>query len=133
MKKKFDIVSKIAWGLVAFLVVVLVAGIVTRVVINQNDKKDNEPMKQIMTEFFQEEDDYYDDFDMEELFMEGCIEEAIGQDAYCQCAYDYMEKIVGDEGLGLIAVEFLTADALSDDTAELMAEAVMDCIDEYKY
>jgi len=128
-KRKFS--RHLVWILLAVLISAFLGGLIVSAISNRADNAPNEKFKASLKEFIQEDNDI--SYDMEEEFMIGCIDEADGQYDYCQCTYDYLEDEVGKSGLIDMSMEFVVDDGFSDRTADLMSDAIVECLGEYKY
>jgi len=113
--------------------IALIAGVTSKIVINLSDNNNEDKVsKRVVKEYFQEEE-MYDSFDVKELFMDGCMEEAPGEYAYCSCAYNYIIDNVGKDGFIELSIEMVSGEAMSDESTEFLADAVMYCIDDLDY
>ena len=115
--------------LLVVALILLTVGVTARSV---SDKKD-EPIRKVVKESIKQGQKELADegFDMRAIFIDGCVEEEAGQEAYCGCVYDVIVKDIGEEGFASVVIEFARGN-MSDETTEIFTTAVMKCIDKFE-
>ena len=109
-------------------IIILTVNVTKSTIYKAFDNNDNVNAKKVMKQSRQEKSKDID-LEVKESFMEGCIEEATSQEAYCLCAYDSIINNIGEKGFITLAIDMATGEEMSDKAAEAFVDAVDECSD----
>ena len=68
-----------------------------------------------------------------DAFLNGCLEGAPGQEAYCQCAYDVLIEEIGVNGILEISLDAASGKELTNKQTEAIGSSAMQCLNKFVY